>query len=75
MLKLNSSPDLGYTIIGYDKVKGLVTLRNHWGWFKDPNIIKNQLLQVKNPEGESVISLQDICNYFDLLTVSLYKKD
>ena len=41
MQKLNASPDLGYTIIGYDKVKVLVTVRNHWGWFKDPNIIKN----------------------------------
>jgi hypothetical protein len=41
MKNLNASPDLGYTIIGYDKVKSLVTLRNHWGYYKDPNIVKN----------------------------------
>lgn len=42
---LNSSLVYGYSLLGYDKVKKEVKLRNPWGWLKDVSkykgVVKN----------------------------------
>jgi hypothetical protein len=50
-------------------------MRNAWGWLKEPSTKKDGVAKQIGNEGEFILSLSDLAQYFDGAVICEYRPD